>query len=237
MYRLGGQRHAEQLKDSVAKLSRHPKAVDILITSLDKVLLNPSTDKYRRIPLDNKHFQENVVQAAGGVELLQAVGYIDQGVYMVLRTVDLTRIREAKSALEQVRNHSLTYRDAKEVEQLQSAIQKSEEDYQVQQTRKKAALLELVPQEPAEGAAGSVRLCFHLKDGGTERKVWRRFESHDTLEDLYNYVRSWDELRSERWQLVNVTMSPPAVLTVEKHRVTLQNLDLWPVGHLLIQAC
>jgi len=234
MSRLGGQRNSLQLGESVTKLSRYPKAVDILITSLGKVLQD--TDKYRRIPLHNKNFQENVVQADGGIELLNFVGYVDQGTYMVLRNVNLNRIREAKSALEQVRNHSLTYRDAKEADQIQLAILTSKEDFEEQQVRRKAALLKMVPQEPAEGTAGSVRICFHLKDGGTERKVWRRFESHDTLEDVYNYVGSLKELETERWQLVNVTMSPPILLNPEKQRFTLQKLDLWPVGHLLIQV-
>merc|ERR1712147_111206 len=220
----------------VSKLARYPDAVDILISSLSKVLRAPEDDRFRRIPMDNKHFRENVLNAAGGVELLHAVGYIDQGPYMVLRKVDVKRISHAKSSLERARDHSTQYEDAKEAQQLAHALKQSKDDALQQDIRRKSALLAKVPKEPPEGAAGSVGLCFHLNDNGVDRKVRRRFESHDTLQDLYNYVGSLQQLKSQNWELVNITMSPPDVLAPDRNRATLQKLDLWPVGHVLIKA-
>merc|ERR1739848_55817 len=195
-------------------------------------------DKFRRVPMHNKNFSLHVGQAPGGVELLQAVGYVDHGPYMVLRTVDVSRISRAKVALGGARNSS-QYRDAKEAQQLVSALQQSRIDFEAHESRRKSDLAKLVPDEPPEGAAGSVGLCFHLDDQGVTRKIWRRFESHDTLQDLYNYVGSLRQLGSDKWQLLNITMSraEPTLLAPERKGVTLQNLDLWPVGHVLVKAC
>jgi len=240
MSRLGGNRvqtgksFDDQLRSSVSKLSNHPNSVDILITSLRKVSLSPHD--VSRVPVHNKNFQKNVLGVPGGVELLQACGYVDQGQYLVLKKVDVGRIQEAKRALEHARDHSISYQTAKESQDLDLAIAQSKEAYKQKNAERKEELAELVPEEPPEGAAGNVKLCFHFKDKGEERKIWRRFESHDTLKDLINYVGSLKEFSSQRWQLVNVTMSPREVLSPSRNGTTLQNLDLWPVGHVLVEV-
>jgi len=231
-----GKSFDEEIRSCVSKLSGHPNSVDILITSLKKVSLSPHDDRFSRVPMHNKNFQKNVLGVPGGMELLQACGYVDTGQYLVLRNVDVGRIRQAQSALEHARDHSVSYQTAKETQDIDLAIAQSKEEYERKTVERKTALAKLVPEEPPEGAAGNVKLCFHFKDKGEERKLWRRFESHDTLQDLINYVGSLKELRSQRWQLVNVTMSPREVLSPSRNGTTLQKLDLWPVGHVLVEV-
>lgn len=94
-----------------------------------------------------------------------------------------------------------------------------------------------MPAEPAEGAAGNALLCVHLADGA---QVWRRFESCNTLEDLLNHVRSLPGVplgEPSSLRLTNVTMAPHVPLRLDSQLgLTLQALDLWPTGHVRVDA-
>ena len=69
------------------------------------------------------------------------------------------------------------------------------------------------------------------------RQTWRRFESCSTLEELLLFARSLPCTPLGKLQLVNVTMSPHVTLDLQSQLgLTLQRLDLWPAGHIRVQA-
>merc|ERR1712146_206519 len=92
-----------------------------------------------------------------------------------------------------------------------------------------------VPEEPAEGEAGSCALCFHV---GQNAPIWRRFESCSTLEDVLNFARSLPTTPLPRSEsplgLRNITTSKPGreLDTRQQLGLTLHTLDLWPSGHI-----
>ena len=105
-------------------------------------------------------------------------------------------------------------------------------EYDAEASRRRAAYLARVPDEPAEGAAGSSLLCFHVGESAT----WRRFDSANTLEDLLNFARSLPGAPPRELALSNVTLAPPTPLDLETQLgLTLQRLDLWPTGHLQVE--
>jgi len=66
-----------------------------------------------------------------------------------------------KSALEALRS-SATYQASKEAAQLDQAIQLSGKEFEEADAKRRAAWLQRVPAEPADGAAGSTLICFHV---------------------------------------------------------------------------
>lgn len=69
------------------------------------------------------------------------------------------------------------------------------------------------------------------------RQTWRRFESCSTLEELLLFARSLPCTPLGKLHLVNVTMSPHVTLDLQSQLgLTLQRLDLWPAGHIRVQA-
>ena len=99
--------------------------------------------------------------------------------------------------------------------------------------RLRATAAARVPDEPAEGEAGSCLLCFHVG----KQLVWRRFESCNTREDMLNYVKSLPLVNpNSPIELQNVTTAPNTVLSDSLAGYTLQRLDLWPSGHIEVRC-
>ena len=68
-------------------------------------------------------------------------------------------------------------------------------------------------------------------------QTWRRFESCSTLEELLLFARSLPCTPLGKLHLVNVTMSPHVTLDLQSQLgLTLQRLDLWPAGHIRVEA-
>ena len=44
--------------------------------------------------------------------------------------------------------------------------------------------------EPLEGQGGTAKVCFHIG----EKRIWRRFDSDDTLAMVINYVSCLEEV-------------------------------------------
>ena len=89
------------------------------------------------------------------------------------------------------------------------------------------------------GALALVRSAARLAltPGGRHRQTWRRFESCSTLEELLLFARSLPCTPLGKLHLVNVTMSPHVTLDLQSQLgLTLQRLDLWPAGHIRVQA-
>eukprot|EP00966_Prymnesium_polylepis_P160724 3714786-Prymnesium_polylepis.1 len=218
----------ERVQRCAQMLAGHAEAVDILITSLTRALEHPNDEKYRKVNPSNPTFARTVGATPGGIELLWAVGYENVHGHLVLQKRDAALLWLGKSALETTRA-STAYQASKEAQQLDKALSLSGQAYEAEDERRRAAWLERVPAEPAEGAAGSSLICVHVGD----TQVWRRFESCNTLEDLACFVRSLPGAPVRGLTLANVTMSPPQPLSLDTQLgLTLQRLDLWPTGHV-----
>ena len=219
------------------RLSGFSAAVDTLIVSLNKVLDQPNDQRYRNIDMSNRIFQSNVASAPGAIDFLKAVGYVERhrGHLLLSGNIDLERVQTGRSALESIRS-SAAYEHSREARQLKHALNVSSSEYEAEVSRRRATFAQRVPDEPVEGAMGSSLICFHVSDGNAnEQKVWRRFESCNTLEDLLNFARSLDDAPLSNIQLSNVTMSPEIPLDEQTMLgMTLQRLELWPTGHIRV---
>lgn len=220
----------QRVQACVARLADNAAAVDTLITSLTKVLEFPQDERYRKVNINNRAFQQRVASAPGGMELMHAVGYEPMHGHLVLQSRDLALVWIGKSALEQIRTGA-QYQRSKEALELQQALAMSSDDYEVEDATRRAEYLARVPEEPSEGLAGNALICFHV--GGEQ--VWRRFESCNTLEDLVMFARSLPKTPKRDLALSNVTMSPAVPLDMNGQLgLTLQRLDLWPTGHVQV---
>ena len=222
----------QRVQRAAARLAGHAAAVDILVTSLTRVLQNPADEKYRTVNIQNKHFQSTVAAAPGGMEFMYAVGFEPMHGHLVLQSRDPALVWIGKSALEQLRGTS-SYGASKEAQQLQQALALSKVEYETHDEVARAAFLLRVPEEPPEGAAGSTKICIHVG----QEQVWRRFESCNTLEDLLNFVRSLPRAPKRDLVLDNITTRPPRRLdTAAQLGLTLQRLDMWPSGHVAVSC-
>lgn len=220
----------QRVQACVARLAGHAAAVDTLITSLTKVLEHPEDERYRKVNISNKAFQERVASAPGGMEFMQAVGFQPMHGHLVLQSRDPALVWIGKSALEQIRTGE-QYQRSKEALELKQALAMSSGDYEVEDAARRAQYLARVPEEPTEGLAGNSLICFHVGD----EQVWRRFESCNTLEDLVMFARSLPKTPLRDLALSNVTMSPAVPLDLSNQLgLTLQRLDLWPTGHVQV---
>ncbi len=163
------------------RLSSHSATVNTLIASLDKVLSNPHDERFRRVNPRNKAFAANVSSVPGGVEFLKLVGYEELHGHLVLQRLDVARLQTGRAALESCRD-SVAYGRSREARQLSQALSASSSEFLAEFRKRKAAFASRVPDEPEEGAMGSALVCFHVE--GTDAKIWRRFDSCCTLEDL-----------------------------------------------------
>ena len=98
---------------------------------------------------------------------------------------------------------------------------------------RRAVYLRRVPPEPLEGAANKTLLCVHAPAGS---RVWRRFESSDTLEDLANFARSLSGVPlGSSLRLSNVTMAPHRPLNLDTQiGLSLYTLEMWPSAHVQV---
>lgn len=227
----------ETILRSASALATMPESLDLLCTSLGKVLSNPNEPKFKRVPLRNPNFAKHVMDAPGGLELLSAIGYERDADALVLRAHDETMLTLALSALEAARGSEL-YRDAKSEQLLVLALTESQTEWDQAERDRRADAATRVPAEPADGAAGNTLLCFHL---GTKRDrsrcVWRRFESCNTLKDVCAYVEATTPFVLGRTaEIYDITLAAtPEKLDGAKLTLTLQNLGMWPSAHIQVR--
>jgi len=199
---------------------------------MSRVLQHPNDERYRRVNPTNPAFARTVGATPGGVEFLMAVGYEPMHGQLVLNARDPALLWLGKAALESVRD-SAAYQDSKESIEIEKALQQSAVAYDEEDAKRRAAFARRVPPEPAEGAAGSTKLCVHVG----ARSTWRRFEHDCTLEDVLNFVRSLPGAPAVRegreLRLLDVTTRPAKPLDVDSQLgLTLKYLGLWPSGQV-----
>jgi len=228
---------AAVIEGCVWQLATMPDSVDILITSIGRVLAHPHEAKYKRVPLSNSKFKTHVADAPGGLELLRAVGYEREDNALVLQRHDEALLTMGLSALEAARR-STSYLDAKSEQMLVKALQESKSEWTEAERSRRDAAARRVPNEPPEGAAGNTLLCIHLGDSNDKNRcMWRRFESCNTLEEVVAYVESQTPFQiGTNAELIDVTLATPKPLGRDNYGRTLQVLDLWPSGHIRVRA-
>ena len=222
----------ERVRQCAARLAGRAEAVDVLVASLGRVLQHPDNEKYRKVNPSNPAFARTVGAAPGGVDFLIAVGYEPLHGHLVLQARDPALLWLGKSMLESVRNTE-AYLGSKESIEIEKALGMSAVAYDAEDERRRAAFASRVPPEPAEGSAGSAKVCVHVGASST----WRRFNSADTLEDVLNFVRSLPGVppvaSTHELRVADVTTRPAKRLDPSTQLgLTLQTLDLWPTGHV-----
>ena len=78
-----GLRPEEKIQQAAQRLVGRAEAVDVLITSLSRILENPREEKYRKVNISNPKFQQYVASAPGGMEFMYAVGFEPMHGYLV----------------------------------------------------------------------------------------------------------------------------------------------------------
>lgn len=225
----------DRVKKAAAALALTPDVLDILEASLTKVLQQPHAERLRKVNVTSGAFFERVAsKGTAGVALMYAVGYTPMHGHLVLQNHDAALLRAALETLAAARQ-TTEYREKKaELDGATARRQAASRDEEAARARR-AAYLAKVPEEPtaADGASACVITIRvgESKAAGTKR----RFDSANTLEDLYNFVRSLEGAPEGELVVTNVTTRPPKVLDPQTHaQVSLYALDLWPVSQVRV---
>ena len=67
---------------------------------MSNIIKNNGEEKFRKINKENKAFQSRILEAFGGVENLQAIGYEDQGNFLVMNKFDLKELGDISKILQ-----------------------------------------------------------------------------------------------------------------------------------------
>ena len=58
------------MHECAQRLTGRAEAVDVLTTSISRILQNPRDEKFRKVNISNPKFQQYVASAPGGMEFL-----------------------------------------------------------------------------------------------------------------------------------------------------------------------
>jgi hypothetical protein len=148
-------------------------------------------------------------------------------------TVDV--ICAARRALQEQRA-GVEYQRAAEGLELEKILvlskETSGEELQLQRQTTRRSL----PAEPAEGAAGVAKVCFHHQ----ELRIHRRFDADDTVSTIRAFVACNEQMqpdsyRIRMYELTDITKFPAVPLQPADNGKTLQAMGLWPSAQLCIQ--
>ena len=70
------------------------------VTFCKNVLKDPTEPKFRKINLDNENVQKRITKLHGGMGLLKAVGFKEDGSFLVMDEPDLDRVKEFMNIVE-----------------------------------------------------------------------------------------------------------------------------------------
>jgi len=224
----------ERLRKCASTLACTPEALDLLHTSLAKVLSQPHNERLRKVNVTT--FKAQVANPAG-IELLLLAGYEFMHGHAVLQHHDAASIGAAVSALSDARNLS-TYIDAKAARETARAHEHALAQDAAAAAARRAAFLAKVPSEPKPGddresSACVITICV---GGDATSRVTRRFDSDNTLTDLVHFVKSLPRTpEGGALTIKNTTTRPVRVLDpTTQGGMSLYALDLWPRGQVMV---
>ena len=73
----------QRVQQCAQRLAGRAEAVDVLTTSLARILQSPHDEKFRKVNISNPKFQQYVASAPGGMEFMYAVGFEPMHGYLV----------------------------------------------------------------------------------------------------------------------------------------------------------
>jgi len=162
---------------------------------------------------------------------------------MSVDDVDYALLYLATSALEQIKNDSVEYRDAKRLRQFREEVQRIQTGRdisghnEVEEAVKRAAFISKCPTEPSAGAGALLQLAL-----GDDVKMQRRFDGDDVLRDVVHWIAGGcgsvipDKLMSREWCLVDLNRYPIVPIDIKANiDRTLQFLGCWPSGKLEVR--
>lgn len=245
----------DRIKRAAMSLALTPDALDILHSSLTKVLQQPHSERLRKVSVTQGVFNERVAsKSTAGVELLFAVGYEPMHGHLVLQKHDAAVLELALRALDSSRS-SQSYIESKAAMNSARAQQHAHEKLAAAAAARRAAHLAKVPAEPEVDTMGhrasstcviSVRLASSTNATRTteegnvvsssERVGKRRFDSDCILDDLVHYIRSLPGVPEGELLLANVTTGRVVLEPAQQGALSLFALDLWPRGQVEVTA-
>lgn len=227
----------QRMRKCAAALARQPAALDLLYMSLTKVAESPLNERLRKVNI--AAFKARI-QNPAGIELLHTAGYEPMHGFLVLQKLDPVMIGAAIAALADSRS-STSYIDAKaELDGAQARRMAAEQDAAAA-AAKRAAALAKVPAEPKPGDDRESSSCVitvsvaGASDAPAARTT-RRFDSDNTLTDLFNFIQSLPGTPVDAFTVENTTTRPVRVLDpVAQAQMSLYALDLWPRGQVKVR--
>ena len=79
----------QRVQQCAQRLTGRAEEVDVLTTSLARILQSPHDEKFRKVNISNPKFQQYVASAPGGMEFMYAVGFEPMHGYLVNQRQDL----------------------------------------------------------------------------------------------------------------------------------------------------
>lgn len=226
-----------RIRRCAGALARTPEALDILHSSLHKVLADPLTERLRKVNMTSGAFRDRVASKnPAATELLYSVGYEPMHGHLVLQKHDPAKLKLALDELDLAKALS-TYREGKAAQLSEQTRRLAVSAEKAESAVRRESFLARVPAEPAADGASSACVVT-VRAGGAAST--RRFGSDNTLEDLVNFCRSLpavpDVAAASDLVIENVTTRPARRLDPARQgRDSLYSLDLWPRGQVAVR--
>jgi len=211
-------------------------AVDTLLKSLQQLQKDPKNPKFRSINTASAGFQRTL-NVPGTLDFFKAMGYHPTpGNHKLLELsyVDPAVLYLGVSALEQIQLTSEDYQQAKATISFDKEIQEILADSSSAEIARRAELQKKLPPERT-GGGGNISIEL-----GSNKKIQRRFDGDDCLEDVLNWLGSHasilpQKLLQQEWYLVDRNYAEPIAYNItELQPRTLQYIGCWPSGRLAI---
>jgi hypothetical protein len=238
--RLSQHDKEDQILRCANRIAPHPMAVDTLLKSLTQLQKHPSDPKYKTIDTSSSGFQRSL-NAPGVLDYFKAMNYhvsYRNPLVLELAMLDPATLYLGISALEQVQQTNLEYREAKDKiafdKEIHAILALADSD--MQEAVKRSEYMSKCPSEPTMGGG---YMTVEL-GSATTKKISRKFDGDDTLEDVLNWLGGHgsvlpQKLLAQEWFLVDRNHSNSIAYNVpELQRKTLQYIGCWPSGRLAI---
>lgn len=202
--------------------------------------MNPNDPKFQQIDQSNIGYQKSLANAPGAEDLLLAMNYQKLGNKLNLGGYCPATVYLGISALEQIKETSIEYKQGKAKLQLERDIQSIQEsaDSSTEEAIGRANFMSKCPSEPSPGRGSWMYIQLT-----SENTIQRRFDGDDTLQDVLHWLGGHGTaiftklVETKEWCLVDLHRSPPMPFTdleTLQHK-TLQYIGCWPSGKLAIQ--
>ena len=134
-----------RIEGASKRLAPHSRALDVMLTSLERLQSSPNTEKYRKVNVDV--LNRAIDKAPGATDLLCAVGYEYIYGHLVLQWYREAPVAEAIAALKRARG-SISYKQSSDQAEAARRIAVEEAAEREAARMRRARYEALVPKEP-----------------------------------------------------------------------------------------